>query len=440
MTSEHALFQPAADRDRTARRSRESVFGRRQPRSLLQDTWFRRLRSALVDRAHAIDDAVFGSHGVRRRILFEAASPLSFVVFRPVYERLSQDPRLEFRFTACGKAWSPDAIFSPFGLADRIVAPERAAWMKVDAYVNTDFWDATWLRRRARRVHLFHGVAGKYGLDAPVEIAPTVASFDRLLFPNRERRDGYIAAGLVPPERAALVGYPKVDCLVDGSIDAAAVRRRLSLDDDVPVVMYAPTWSPYSSLHSLGEAVIEALAGAGYQVIVKLHDRSYDLSARGGGGIDWSARLARFERHPRIRVVRDPDASPYLCAADALVTCHSSIGFEFMLLDRPLVVLDCPGLVRHAQVNPRKLALMRRAADVATSAAEVPALVARQLADPGRDSEARRAIARDLFFEPGTATRRAVAAIYDLLGLEAPAAVLHPASAPAGTWPLSTQR
>ena len=407
--------------------------------SLLQDTVYRRARHALVNRMHALDEALCGSRGERRRVLFEAASPLSFAIFRPVYERLSLDARLEFHFTACGKAWSPEAIFSPLGLGRRVVPASRAAWMKVDAYVNTDFWDATWLRRRARRVHLFHGVAGKYGLDAPVEIAPTVASFDRLLFPNRERRDSYLAAGLVGEGRAALVGYPKTDCLVDGSIDGGAVRRRLGLTGAAPVVMYAPTWSPYSSLHSMGEAVIAALDRAGFQVIVKLHDRSYDPTARGGGGVDWAARLARWDGHPRVRVVRDPDASPYLCAADALVTCHSSVGFEFMLRDRPLVVLESEGLVRHAQINPCKVALMRSAADVAADASRVPALVERQLADPARHAAARRAIAGDLFFEAGTATSRAVSVIYELLELDAPApAAVHPARAAAASWSLSS--
>lgn len=434
MTPEHTLDH-TTDGERPARAHHAHTAAP----SLLHDTVYRRARRAAVDRLHALDDAVCGTRGGRRRVLFEAASPLSFVVFRPVYERLRCDARLEFRFTACGKTWSPEAIFSPVGLERLVVPARRAAWMKVDAYVNTDFWDATWLRRRARRVHLFHGVAGKYGLDAPVEIAPTVASFDRLLFPNRERRDSYVAAGLVSAERAALVGYPKTDCLVDGSIDGGGVRLRLGLTAQAPVVMYAPTWSPYSSLHAMGEAVIAALEGAGFQVLVKLHDRSYDPTARGGGGIDWSARLARWEGHPRVRVVRDPDASPYLCASDALVTCHSSVGFEFMLLDRPVVVLESGGLVRHAQINPRKVALMRSAAEVASTAGEVPALVARQLADPSRRSAARRAVARDLFYEPGTATRRAVAAIYDLLELDAPApAAIHSASAPDRSWSLSS--
>ena len=389
--------------------------------SLLNDTLYRRTRRSVVDRVHAIDDAVFLPRRRRARtILFEAASPLSFAVFRPVYDRLRTDPRLEFWFTACGKTWTPQAIFHPVGLADRVVSASRAAWMKVDLYVNTDFWDATWQRRRARRVHLFHGVAGKYGLDAPVEIAPTVATFDCLMFPNRDRLDSYLTAGLVSPARAALVGYPKTDCLVDGSIDGQEVRRRLGFDGGSPVVMYAPTWSPHSSLHTMGEDVIAALQRGGFQVIVKLHDRSYDPTPRGGGGVDWAARLAGWEGHPRVKIVRDADASPYLCASDALVTCHSSVGFEFMLLDRPLVVLNARELADRAQINPRKVRLMQSAAEVADRAGQVPVLTERQLADPSRHSARRREIARELFHEAGTATARAVAAIYELLDMDAP--------------------
>ena len=104
----------------------------------------------------------------------------------------------------------------------------------------------TWLHRRTRRIHLFHGVAGKYNLDAPVDLAPTVAAFDCLMFINADRRRRYIDAGLAAddPLVAPLVGYPKLECLVDGSIDTAATRSRFGLDAAIPTVIYAPTWSP----------------------------------------------------------------------------------------------------------------------------------------------------------------------------------------------------
>ena len=49
-----------------------------------------------------------------------------------------------------------------------------------------------------------------------------------------------------------------------------------------------------------------------------------------------------------------------------MVTDHSTIGFEFCLLDRPLVVFDAPDLTR-ARINPEQFA--RCAARRASSAA-----------------------------------------------------------------------
>src|SRR5580692_4208734 len=190
---------------------------------------FRRVRSAAVQALHRLDDAATALGRSKRRILFEAASPLSVAVARPVLEILRRDGRLELWFTTSDGAWSAATVFDPAGITERVAPASTVRWMKFDAYINTDFWDMTWLPRRTRRIHLFHGVAGKYGLDAPTRIAPVVATFDRLMFPNRGRLDRYADAGLVDPDgtAAALIGYPKVDCLVDGSLDRSAIQRRL---------------------------------------------------------------------------------------------------------------------------------------------------------------------------------------------------------------------
>jgi hypothetical protein len=294
--------------------------------------------------------------------------------------------------------------------------------MKFDAYINTDFWNTTWLNRRVRRIHLFHGVAGKYGLDAPVRIAGVVASFDRLLFPNRDRLDRYARAGLIDGEsaQAALVGYPKVDCLVDGSLDRRAIARELGLAPSTPTVLYAPTWSPHSSLNAMGPAIIAALARMDVNVIVKLHDRSFEPSARGSGGVDWRLQLDTLRRKWPVHVAEGADVSPYLAVSDALVTDHSSVGFEFMLLDRPLVVVDCPVLLEKARVSPDKVRLLKGAADVVSGSKQVAGAIRQALSDPARLSRARRDVAARLFFKPGTATGRAVACIYDALELNVP--------------------
>lgn len=395
---------------------------------LLQDTTFRRVRGSAIRTFHSVDDALRDWRGEQREILFEATSPLSMAVFQPVYDRLRLDPRLKFWFTAKDEGWETTQIFSRAGIEEGVVTRDEVRWRKFHAYINTDFWNMTWLPRRTRRVHLFHGLAGKYDLDAPTEIGPVVSTFDRLLFANRDRLRRYADAGLVDPEspRAALIGYPKVDCLVDGSLDRTAIMRALAVDERKLTVLYAPTWSPYSSLNTMGEEIITALASLGVNVIVKLHDRSLDNTVRGSGGVDWRTRIGQLgQKHP-VHLAEGFDASPYLFVADLLVTDHSSVGFEFTLLDRPLVVVHSPDLLKHSRVNEQKAALLQRAAHVVTSADHIAGVVANALANPDALADVRREIANDLFYRPGTATARAVDCIYQLLGLPAPA----PAPAP----------
>jgi CDP-Glycerol:Poly(glycerophosphate) glycerophosphotransferase len=330
-------------------------------------------------------------------------------------------------FTACGIS-DPQKIFERFDISERVVDPATAVWFKVDAYVNADFWDMTWLRRRPRRLHLFHGVAGKYGLDAPIDLAPTIAGFDCLMFINDDRRQRYIDAGLVANNAfaAPLVGYPKIDCLVDGSLDRQAITRSLGLDPSTPTVLFAPTWSPHSSLNSMGEDVIERLAAEGLQVIVKLHDRSYDRRERGSGSIDWAARLSKYDRHPSVRIAQQADGSPFMAASDAMVSDHSSIAFEYTLLDRPLVIIDQPDLIEHANINPQKVRQLRSAAAVARDSRQVVECVLQALREPGHLANERAHIASSLFYKPGTATDRAIAHLYQLL--ELPAALSLPAA------------
>ena len=404
--------------------------------NLLHDTAFRRARNAVTRTFHAADDLIARLRRPERRVLFEAASPLSLAVFRPVLERLQRDPRIEFWFTTSDRSWDADRTFRRAGITDRVVAAADLRWMKFDGYVNTDFWNTTWLNRRARRVHLFHGVAGKYGLDAPVHIAPVVRSFDRVMFANEDRMRRYMEAGLVEGDgdRAQLIGYPKADCLVDGSLNRCEICQSLGLDPSRPTVLYAPTWSAFSSLNSIATELLPSLASLDVNIIVKLHDRSFDARSQSAGAIDWRRDFETLCAQWGVHAVTDGDIAPYLFIADALITDHSSAGFEYMLLDRPIVVIDCPELIQHARVSPDKVRLLQNAAIVTPrDARAVTDAVSRALMDPAAKSAERVAAARRVFYRPGSATARAVDCIYGLLEIATPAAVADPAalSAPA---------
>jgi hypothetical protein len=370
---------------------------------------------------HRIDHAL-GRLAPRREVLVELRTPVYHAVLGPVGEALAADPAVRVWYTG----EQPDRVR---GLvpAERFLSRADTEWRRIDLYMNADPWAPAPLRRCAHRVNFFHGVAGKYDLDEPRSLPLEYERYDRVAFINRDRMHRYLNAGIVSPTQAVLVGYPKLDRLATGGYDGAALRAELGLEPGRPTVLYAPTYSTASSLHLAGEEIVRTLVASGFNVIVKLHDRSLDSDPRYNAGIDWRARFTAIEQDAgvaRVRFSTASDSSPLLAAADIMVTDHSSIGFEFLVLDRPVIVFDAPDLPAAARINPEKVALLRSAATVVSTCDELIAQATSALADPQRLSTARRRIARDLFFDPGCATGRAVNLVRGLLfGDSVPAAV-----------------
>ena len=375
---------------------------------------------------HRIDHAL-GRLTPGRDVLFELRTPVYHAVLGPVADALAADPAVRVWFTA-----EHPARIRPLVPAERFLTRAAAEWRRFDLYANADPWAPAPLRRCAARVNFFHGVAGKYDLDRPDSLPLEYETYDRVAFINRDRMQRYLDAKIVTPRQAVLVGYPKLDRLASGGFATAAIRASLGLEPARPVALYAPTYSEASSLHLAGEAIVQALVADGFSVIVKLHDRSLDPDPRYNAGIDWRARFQALAAAApgRVCFAEAADASPLLAAADGLVTDHSSIGFEYLVLDRPLIVFDAPDLARAARINPEKIALLRSTADVVREAAAVAPALRAALADPSRRSPQRRRVANDLFFDPGAATARALTLLRELLRL--PSAVPAPLASGAG--------
>jgi CDP-glycerol:poly(glycerophosphate) glycerophosphotransferase len=371
----------------------------------------------------------------RRRILVDARTPVNFTMVAPVFRAMQADPRVEYYFTASEE---PARISEIYHEAEgiRLIDPRRAALIRFDAYIASDFMWATLLRDTAR-IQIFHGVGGKYGFDAPDR---SMREWHRLFFVNERRLCNFIARGAVDADSPAirLVGMPKADCLVDGTFSRDHVLRALGLDPARRTVLYAPTWSPASSLNAIGVELLTALGRMPVNVIMKLHDRSRDLRPRYSGGVDWAAKLQPLLVPGRGVLAPGHDISPYLVAADLMITDHSSAGFEFLLRDKPLVRIHRPQLIELASIHPDYVALL---ASVSRSVEDLPGAVAaveEGLADPAARSHDRRRVAADLFYKPGGATSRSVTELYNVLELEpAPAVSESIRRGDAKLWPQS---
>jgi len=350
------------------------------------------------------------------RVLFAGYAPVHFVCFRPIYERLRRMAGVEV-FLSGGRDGATEdeapvtarELYKSFRVPrSRVLELEQIRRQSFDlvlcAHVSGYF-----PRDERERIQLFHGVSFRN-----MAVRRDVLVYDRLFLTGPYMRRLFTEKQLLRDRDPRLVdiGFPKLDRLVDGSLDRRLTLRRLGFSGRRPVVLYAPTGQKDNSLEHTGEAVIERLrATRKYDVIIKLHDHPRDR------GTDWPARLRPLlDAHTKL--VTGYDVVPYLHAADLLITDASSVSNEFALRDRPMVFLDVPQLIESMRKKGvaldldtwgRKGGVLSRWPDEAIDA------VAWSLAHPRTGSALRRAMARDLFYNPGRATDAAVTWIRERL-------------------------
>jgi hypothetical protein len=355
---------------------------------------------------------------IRRKIVFTGYAPVHFVCFRPLYRKLARFPQLEFHFSGglaedeakSARSYNAEKLFRPFGVPrHRIIPLEELSRRDYDmvfcAHV-TGFFP----RSDRERVQIFHGLSFRN-----MAVRREVLIFDHLFITGPYMMRAFQENQLLRPNdpRCVPVGFPKVDRLVDGSLDRRVILKRLGLSGKRPIVLYAPTGLRGNSLETgRGEEVLKRLRAAGrVDLLVKLHDHMKDKS------VDWPARLGRLtDAHTKL--VRDPDIVPYLYAADLLLTDASSVSSEYCLLDRPMVFIDVPELLEAVQKKGNALDLEtwgRRAGVTAGWPDEIVDAVGWSLDHPEHGSPVRKAMAADLFFNPGQAADIATRWVLDRL-------------------------
>jgi hypothetical protein len=343
------------------------------------------------------------------RVLFTGYAPVHFVCFQPLYDALRKEPGVEVivsgglrRTDDAGlREHDTEAMYAPFGLPpESIVDIAELAELDVDVLfcANTKPIKPRSFRQS---VQLFHGLSFRNRA-----IRTENAAYDHYFMLGPYMCRGFEQRGILPPgdPRIAHVGFPKTDRLLDGGLDRETVLGELGFSGSRPVVLYAPTGAHGNSLETFGEELIERLAAVGsYDLIVKPHDHPK-------AAINWYERLAPLESE-HLRLLRAPDAIPALYVSDLLISDASSIANEYLLLDRPIVFLDVPELLAAAAGEDDRLDLDtwgRTGGVVVPDAAAALDAVATGLAHPQAQSERRRAIASDLFYNPGTATQAAL--------------------------------
>ncbi len=341
----------------------------------------------------------------KKRVLFTGYAQVHFVCFLPVYRLLASDPSVDVFLSGGFKRKEGDEVsydlkgfYDPFPVdKDHVIPLERVRRESFDVLVSAHLSDTLFPKSVGKKVQIFHGVSIKN-----LAVRAKALRYDMLCLPGRYHAEQYRVNGLIREDGAEcfITGFPKTDSLATGSgLDRDALLRGMGLDPTRPTILFAPTGEKYNALDTMGREVVEAISEAGHwNLLVKPHDHPKK-------DVDWFEELAPFESG-QVRLVRDKDISPYLYAADLLITDMSSVAVEYTLMDRPIIFLDIPSLMRRVAKRAPALDLDtygRKIGRLVSSPDELEAAIQDSLANPDREGEVRRRMARHLFHAPGKA-------------------------------------
>ncbi len=302
---------------------------------------------------------------------------------------------------------------------------DRATLGTVDAFITPTQWVGGNTSATVR-ICIFHGQPTK-GLTF---LPHLISRFNTLFLLGPLQRSLYEAFAAANPAiarniKALNVGYPKSDALLNGQFSRQDILDKLNLDPAKPVVIYAPAFDKGAALDMYGELVVEYLLKGDASVIVKLHPMCYEPQQY-AGGVNWTERLRKFEGDKRFRHVGNQALDPYLAASDVLVTDVSSASFEFMMLDRPVVFVDCPDFFtstlgtshylrkRDEILRDIRLNAGRSAGLVVHTLDALPAAITRSLQYGSEFSAQRQAVRAQLLYNPGTGGVAATDALLSL--------------------------
>ncbi len=257
--------------------------------------------------------------------------------------------------------------------------PVVADWSGWDIVIATGC-PTVWYRRWTRSFYLHHGVGtggggggrGSYavrmceghGLDTILSTGPQAAAFEASVIRHRALQVSVVD-----------VGFPKLDALAQGAFDRTATLRALGLDPGLPTVLICSHYTPQGLLPTFGASLVDALGAAeNYNLIVGGHPQLLEEGSRDRMGSDWYSELeGAVARTGSGRAFGEADVSPFLFAADLLVSDHSSVSLEYAVLGRPIIFFDHPEWEWSDQALGENL---RRAATPVASIEEIVAVVA----------------------------------------------------------------
>jgi len=160
-----------------------------------------------------------------------------------------------------------------------------------------------------------------------------------LLATNEPMRARMAAAFNMPPESVIAGGYPRMDALLNPVAPDLelyqVLKERFRFEK---LILYAPTFRDDGDFDPFSEAcgwdpsaLEELLERTGTLFLINMHFIS-ELDSEAGAADRSGSRIVRLLPGDL------PDSTPFLSCVDILITDYSSIFFDYLVMDRPILL------------------------------------------------------------------------------------------------------
>lgn len=275
-----------------------------------------------------------------RSIVYNLHNDYFFDIFRSIYDELKQDNTIDVWFS-----WRADRPKLKAYLLDHVgkkllISNAISPFVNFDLFVTAEVTgpDFPISGMSTKTMEIYHGT-GTYNLwekiavlnrfDAHLMIGPQYQSFLHAAYATTRRTP-----------RLFPVGYPKLDDMDIPPEEVAQRKRFYGIEDNKPVILYAPHWNPAGSIHAFSESIIIALAAFDAHVLVKVHNYLFvEYRAQ-----MWDERLHGMPScHYNVHIIDEPDTQRVYPLANVMITdTGTTAALEFSLLSRPLLVYQNP--------------------------------------------------------------------------------------------------
>ncbi|MBN2103490.1 CDP-glycerol glycerophosphotransferase family protein [bacterium] len=176
-------------------------------------------------------------------------------------------------------------------------------------------------RLPGRKVQIFHGLGiekkSHYKIRHFFDLYCTSGPVVTEQFQKLKKKYGYFLV--------RETGWPKVDYILN--YPAAGLKQKYGIPESRNVILYAPTFSKKMQSATDLLTVIQGMIRGNEIWLIKFHElMNKDL-------------VEDFVNHKpdSIRLISDYDITPYLHMSDVLISDTSSVVYEFMILDKPVI-------------------------------------------------------------------------------------------------------